>query len=95
MVQWPAMAKKKKSEIQELSEFIRDNMVTRSEFKEELEKLATKDDLKKVVMRLDKVQITLDDHTRQLNIVRKDAETNLDKRLQLDVRVDRLEKARA
>ena len=89
------MAKKKKSEIQELSEFIRDNMVTRSEFKEELEKLATKDDLKKVVMRLDRVQITLDDHTRQLNIVRKDAETNLDKRLQLDVRVGKLEKARA
>jgi hypothetical protein len=37
------MAPKKKTEIQELSEFIRDHMVT----KDDLKNFATKDDLKK------------------------------------------------
>ena len=85
---------KKKSEIQELMEFIRDKVAAKADLKD----LASKEDLKAA---LAPIQATLDehtdilnDHTRQLNIVRKDAETNLDKRLQLDVRVDRLEKAR-
>ena len=35
---------------------------------------------------------TLDDHTRRLNIIENDVKTNLDKRMQLDVRVTNLEK---
>ncbi len=38
---------------------------------------------------------TLDDHTRDLAQIKNDVETDLDKRLQLEVRVDKLEKSRA
>ena len=51
--------------------------------------------------RFDKIDDTLDghtkilnDHTRDLSQIKKGVETNLDKRLQLEVRVDKLEKAR-
>jgi hypothetical protein len=38
------------------------------------------------------VKATLADHTRDLNIIRNDVKTNLDKRLQLEVRVTAIEK---
>jgi hypothetical protein len=44
--------------------------------------------------RFDKIDDTLDSHTRDVNQIKKDVETNLDKRLQLEVRVDKLEKTR-
>ncbi|OGG58190.1 hypothetical protein A3C86_00835 [Candidatus Kaiserbacteria bacterium RIFCSPHIGHO2_02_FULL_49_16] len=35
---------------------------------------------------------TLDDHSRDLKVIKKDVETGLDKRLQLEVRVGNIEK---
>jgi hypothetical protein len=62
-------------------------------------RMATKDDLAAVNKTLDEHTKTLaehtrilGDHTRDLNIIKRDVETNLDKRLQLEVRVDKLEK---
>jgi hypothetical protein len=68
--------KKKRREIQELSKFIRDHMVT-------------KDDLKDV---LEPIPKTLDEHTRDLNMIKNDVKTNLDKRLTLEVSVANIEK---
>ncbi len=76
---------KKKSEIQELSEFIRDNMVTRAEFHEEIAKLATKEELAKH-------EVILQQHTRQLNHLQGDMDIMRDKRMQLEVRVTKLER---
>ena len=63
---------KKKTAIQELSEFIRDHMVTKSDFAE--------------------LKQPLHDHTRDLNIIKNDVKTNLDKRLTPEVRVTNVEK---
>ena len=68
--------KKKRSEIQELSEFIRDHMVTKDNLKDALEPM----------------QKTLDEHTRDLDMIKNDVKTNLDKRLTLEVRVANIEK---
>jgi chaperonin cofactor prefoldin len=68
--------KKKRSEIQELSEFIRDHMVTKDNLKDALEP----------------IQKTLDEHTRDLDMIKNDVKTNLDKRLTLEVRVANIEK---
>jgi len=76
---------KKKTEIQELSEFVRDNMVTRKEFQEEIGEVNKK---------LDGHTTILNDHTRRLNVIENDVKTGLDKRLQLEVRVANLEKTR-
>ena len=67
---------KKKTEIQELSEFIRDHMVTKHDLRDALKP----------------IHKTLADHTRDLNIIKKDVERNLDKRLTLEVRVTNIEK---
>ena len=70
------MAAKKKTEIQELSEFIHDHMVTKSdlaEFKAEINE-------------------TLDDHTRRLTTIENDVKQGLDKRLTLEVRVTNIKK---
>ena len=67
---------KKKTEIQELSEFIRDHMVTKDDLKDALEPITE----------------TLADHTRRLSTIENDVKTNLDKRLTLQVRVTNLEK---
>ena len=74
------MAAKKKTEIQELSEFIRDHMVTKDDLKDELKAA------------LAPIQQTLDDHTRRLATIENDVKTNLDKRLTLEVRVTNIEK---
>ena len=50
-----------------------------------VEMMATKDDTATL-------QKTLDEHTRDLNIIKDDVKTNLDKRLQLEVRVTNVEK---
>ena len=47
--------------------------------------MATKDDI-------DDVKSILADHTRDLAIIKSDVTTNLDKRLQLEVRVTAIEK---
>ena len=44
--------------------------------------------------RFDKIDDTLDDHARDITIIKNDVEIIRDKRLQLEVRVDRLEKTR-
>lgn len=68
--------KKKKSEIQDLSEFIRDNMVTRKEFYEEIDKLNKTD--QRIEMKVDSIDKRLD--------------YELDHRKQLEVRITKLEK---
>ena len=80
---------KKKTEIQELAEFIRDHMVTKSDLAELREEMVTKDDLK---AELEPITKTLAEHTSDLNIIKNDVKTNLDKRLTLEVRVTNIEK---
>ena len=52
---------------------------------DDLADLATKEDVAAIAK-------TQDDHTRDLNIIKNDVKTNLDRRLQLEVRVDKIEK---
>jgi hypothetical protein len=54
--------------------------------------MATKDDIADVKSTLADHTKILNDHTRDLAIIKKDLTTNLDKRLQLDVRVSAVEK---
>jgi histone H3/H4 len=81
------MAPKKKTEIQELSEFIRDHIVTKDALKDEL--AAALEPIKKT---LDEHTEILADHTRRLTTIENDVKTSLDKRLQLEVRVTNIEK---
>ena len=55
-------------------------------------KMATKDDIADVKSTLADHTKILNDHTRDLAIIKKDLTTNLDKRLQLEVRVSTIEK---
>ena len=55
-------------------------------------KMATKDDIADVKSTLADHTKILNDHTRDLAIIKKDLTTNLDKRLQLEVRVSAIEK---
>jgi hypothetical protein len=68
---------KKKSEIQELSEFVRDNMLTRKEFQEEVGEIK---------QTLGEHTKALNEHTRQLNQLPGDTNIMRDKRMQLEVR---------
>jgi hypothetical protein len=84
----------KKSDIQELYEFMRNNLATKSD----LEGLATREDAADIKKTLDDhTEIlndhteTLGDHTRRLNRIEADVKHNLDKRLQLEVRVKKVE----
>ena len=86
MVHLPSMAKKKTA-IQELYEFIRDHMVTKNLLKDELK--AALDPIKKTLAEHTKI---LNNHTRDLNIIKKDVERNLDKRLTLEARATNIEK---
>jgi hypothetical protein len=54
--------------------------------------MATKDDIADVKSTLADHTTILNDHTRDLAIIKKDLTTNLDKRLQLEVRVSAIEK---
>ena len=54
--------------------------------------MATKDDIADVKSTLADHTKILNDHTRDLAIIKKDLTTNLDKRLQLEVRVTAIEK---
>ena len=54
--------------------------------------MATKDDIADVKSTLADHTKILNDHTRDLAIIKKDLTTNLDKRLQLEVRVSAVEK---
>ena len=54
--------------------------------------MATKDDIADVKSTLADHTKILNDHTRDLAIIKKDLTTNLDKRLQLEVRVSAIEK---
>jgi hypothetical protein len=55
-------------------------------------KMATKNDIADVKSTLADHTKILNDHTRDLAIIKKDLSTNLDKRLQLEVRVSAIEK---
>ena len=55
-------------------------------------KMATKDDITDVNSTLAGHTKILNDHTRPLGAIKSDATTNLDKRLQLEVRVSAIEK---
>jgi hypothetical protein len=55
-------------------------------------KMATKDDIADVKSTLADHTKILSDHTRDLAIIKKDLTTNLDERLQLEVRVSAIEK---
>jgi hypothetical protein len=55
-------------------------------------KMATKDDIADLKSTLADHSKILNDHTRDLAIIKKDLTTNLDKRLQLEVRVSAIEK---
>ena len=55
-------------------------------------KMATKDDIADVKSTLADHTKILNDHTRDLAIIKKDLTTNLDKRLQLEVRASAIEK---
>jgi hypothetical protein len=55
-------------------------------------KMAPKDDIADVKSTLADHTKILNDHTRDLAIIKKDLTTNLDKRLQLEVRVSAIEK---
>ena len=57
-----------------------------------VKRMATKDDIADVKSTLADHTKILNDHTRNLAIIKKDLTTNLDKRLQLDVRVSAIEK---
>jgi hypothetical protein len=54
--------------------------------------MATKEDLADVKFTLADHTKNLNDHTRDLAIIKKELTTNLDKRLQLEVRVSAIEK---
>jgi hypothetical protein len=54
--------------------------------------MATKDDIADVKSTLADHTKILNDHTRDLAIIKKDLTTNLDRRLQLEVRVSTIEK---
>ena len=54
--------------------------------------MATKDDIADVKSTLADHTKILNDHTRDLAIIKKDLTTNLDRRLQLEVRVTAFEK---
>jgi hypothetical protein len=55
-------------------------------------KMATKDDIADVKSTLANHTKILNDHTRDLAVIKNDVTTNLDKRLQLEVRVSAIEK---
>jgi hypothetical protein len=57
-----------------------------------VKRMATKDDIADVKSTLAGHTKILNDHTRDLAIIKKDLTTNLDKRLQLEVRVSAIEK---
>ena len=64
-------------------------MEVRTIVREELEELHTKVDL--IDGKVDQVEETLEEHTRDLNTIKNDVKTNLEKRMKLEVRVNQLE----
>ena len=56
------------------------------------DRMATKDDIAALQKTLDEHTDTLADHTRRLGNIENDVKTDLDKRLQLEVRVANVEK---
>ena len=75
-------------EVGEMLEHVVKHMATKEDLKEELEGFATKEDLKQEI---GPIKTTLNDHTRSLNQIETDVKQNLDKRLQLEVRVKKVE----
>jgi len=66
--------------------FIKNNMATKSDITDVTEDMAG------IKQDVADIKETLDEHTRSLNIITEDLKTNLDKRLQPEVRVTNLEK---
>ncbi len=70
---------KKDVTLEDLMEFMKNN-------------LAAKSDLDELSTKVDQVQEALNEHTKDLNIIKNDVKNNLEKRLMLDVRVTNIEK---
>jgi len=80
--------------LEDLMKFMSEKLATKSD----LEDLATKEDVVKLEGKVDQMKETLDGHTeilnghtRDLNTIKNDIKTNLEKRLQLETRVTKIE----
>jgi hypothetical protein len=85
----------KKTTLKELGDmlgFVVKHMATKDDLADLRKEMATKDDIADVKSTLADHTKMLNDHTRDLAIIKKDLKTNLDKRLQLEVRVSHIEK---
>jgi hypothetical protein len=85
----------KKTTLKELGEMLGHvvkHMATKDDIADVRKEMATKDDIADVKSTLADHTKILNDHTRDLAIIKKDLTTNLDKRLQLEVRVSAIEK---
>jgi septal ring factor EnvC (AmiA/AmiB activator) len=99
MLYFPHMAAKKTT-LKELGEMIeRGFAAVASDIADIKSTMATKDDIAAVNKTLDEHTKTLadhtkilNDHTRDLAVIKNDVTNNLDKRLQLEVRVSTIEK---
>jgi hypothetical protein len=77
---------KNTKDILEIVNFIKDRMATKDDLAEMKRDIA---DVKSTLAEHTKI---LNDHTRDLAMIKHDVTTNLDKRLQLEVRVTTIEK---
>lgn len=82
---------KDKRDLLKSLDFIIDNMATKDDLVEIRDTMATKDDLERLETKVDGIEATLHDHSRDLEIIKGDVKSNLDKRMQLEVRVTKLE----
>jgi hypothetical protein len=85
----------KKTTLKELGDMLSHvvkHMATKDDLADLRKEMATKDDIADVKSTLADHTKILNDHTRDLAIIKKDLTTNLDKRLQLEVRVSAVEK---
>ena len=86
----------KKTTLKELGDMLSHvvkHMATKDDLADLRKEMATKDDIADVKSTLADHTKILNDHTRDLAIIKKDLTTNLDKRLQLEVRVSHIEKS--
>ena len=86
-------------DVQESLDFIVQHMATKDDIrdmatKSDIKDMATKSDIKDMATKSDirEIKITLADHTRQLSTIQNDLDIMRDKRLQLEVRTDAVEK---
>ena len=76
-----------KTEIQELSEFIRDHMVTKNDMAELRKDMATKDDLAKLDVKIDKLDISIH---RELESIKEQLTNVIGYRKEIDYALERI-----